>query len=56
LVSSHSEVRLIDEFVEQVDLGSLELKEKDELKEGRSAFSNANLLKLSLYAYLKQNP
>jgi len=54
LVAANSEVRLIDAFIDCCDLESLKLKEKGNSKEGRSAFSNSDLLKLYLYAYLNR--
>jgi len=54
MVTADSEVRLIDAFVDCCDLESLELREKGSSQEGRPAISNADLLKLYLYAYLNR--
>jgi len=48
LVATNSEVRLIDAFVDYFDVDSLGFIEKGSSKQGRSAFSNTDLLKLYL--------
>jgi len=54
LVSPDSIVRVIDAFVDMLNLEKLGIKQKGKSKEGRPAFSNDMLLKLYLYGYLNR--
>lgn len=54
LVSRDSIVRVVDAFVDILNLEKLGIKQKGKSKEGRPAFSNDMLLKLYLYGYLNR--
>lgn len=54
LIPAHSPVRVIDAFVEQLDLAVLEFGKVETAKTGRPPYHPADLLKLYIYGYLNQ--
>lgn len=54
MVSPQSMVRVIDAFVNSLDLTTMRFVAKGKAKEGRPAFSNEILLKLYIYGYLNR--
>lgn len=56
LIDQNNEVRLIDLFVNSLNLGELGFaeKNKDHSKGGRPAYTNATLLKLFIFGYLNR--
>jgi len=51
-IGQDNPVRIIDAFVEQLDLLKLGFEVKTLKKEGRPSFESATLLKIYLYGYL----
>jgi transposase len=54
LIAQDNPVRVIDLFVEGLDLNKLQFIAKGKAAEGRPAFDNKILLKLYLYGYLNR--
>lgn len=53
-IDPNSSVRLIDLFVEQLDLGKLEFTKTKASKEGRPSYAAKDMLKLYYYGYLNR--
>ncbi len=53
-IDANSPVRLIDLFVEQLDLGKLEFTKTKASKEGRPSYAAKDLLKLYYYGYINR--
>ena len=53
-IASDAEVRLIDVFVEVLEVDKMQFKHKGESKEGRPAYASVLLLKLFVYGYLNR--
>ena len=54
MVDKNSSVRIIDIFVDSLDLKAMRFVDKGKAKEGRPAYSNSVLLKLYIYGYLNR--
>jgi len=54
LISEESEIRVIDAFIDYLDLDKLGFVQKGKIKNGSPAFSSATLLKLYFYGYLNR--
>ncbi len=54
LIDENNEVRVIDLYIDQLNIEKLGFKEYGKMKEGRPAFHRKDLLKLYLYGYLNR--
>ena len=54
LITADAQVRVVDLFVNRLDLGLLEFTKSAPLSKGRPPYDPADLLKLYVYGYLHQ--